>query len=321
MEERQFHLPDQETHFISGHALGKLLRRADGNATLVYLYILQKKGKLCIAGAMESLRLSEQEVYDAISVLSTLGLLSGAGQSRKQQEPLEVEEIPQYTVADIEQTMQSDPPFSSLVKEVGGILGKVLTTPDLNALMGIYLHLGLPPEVIYQLVSHLNREHQDKYGIGKHPTMRGIEKMAYLWARDGILTLDAAMAHIDRRRAQQSQIGQMKKALDLKQDKLTPTQEKYLYHWLEMGFDIEAIALAYDKTVVATGKLNWNYCNSILTNWRQKNIYTLDAIEKAEGGDRQMGKKATKKQVTQSSAPDRQEIARRQRLLDQMDGK
>ncbi|MCL2828449.1 MAG: DnaD domain protein [Oscillospiraceae bacterium] len=320
MEEKQFHLPDQDNHFISGHALGKLLRRADGDATLVYLYILQQKGNLSVPGAMEALRLSEQAVYAAISVLSTLGLLAGGGAAGKQRKAaLEREETPQYTAAEIEQNIRTDTSFSALVKEVGGILGKVLTAPDLSILMGIYHHLGLPPEVIYQLVSHLTREHQEKYGEGKYPTMRGIEKIAYLWARDDIKTLDTAMAHIDRRREQQSQIGRMKKVLDIKQDKLTPTQEKYLFYWLDMGFDLEVIALAYDKTVVATGKLSWNYLNSILTNWHQKNLHTVDAIEQTEGKSRPPGKKPAMKK--QTNVPDRQEIARKQQLLDRMDGK
>ena len=316
MDNRRFHLPDTQNHFISGHAMEKLLRRADGNAALTYLYILRQNGVCNVAEAMEALRLSEQEVYDAVGVLATLGLISGSDTSPPEQKraPPEAEELPQYTASEIEREMGGDPAFASLVKEIGSVLGKILTAPDLNILMGMVRHLGLPPEVIYQLVCHLTKEHRARYGEGKSPTMRGIEKIAYIWARDGVVTLDLAMAHIDQREKRQSELGRMKKVMDIRQDKLTPTQEKYMYAWLEMGFDIEVIARAYDKTVVATGSLKWNYMHAILKQWHEKGLHTIDAVDGGEGS------RAPKKQHKEKDAlaPDRDEVARRRRLLDQM---
>ena len=324
MEKKRFHLPDQESHTISGHALTKLLRRADGNATLLYLYILQQHGALN-DDAMESLRLSERELSEAIRTLTDLGLVSGHKARRtaddgekeaKPQELPEAEELPQYAAAEIEREMSTDAAFSALVKAVGGMTGKILTAPELNTLMGIYRHLGLPPEVIYQLVSHLTKEHRARYGEGKSPTLRGIEKVAYIWARDGIVTLDAAMSHIARREQTQSDLGQLKKVLDLPRDKaLTPTQEKYLFRWMEMGFDLAVIARAYDKTVVSTGSLKWPYLNAILSDWHKKDLLTAESLEIAEPGGKSGRKPAAK---PPSNAPDRQEIERKRRLLNEM---
>ena len=319
MEERQFRLPDQENYFISGHALSKLLRRADGDAALLYLYILQQNGRLDLSGAMGFLKMKEQDIHDALGVLASLALVSGTGSSsfEKTEDKPEKEELPQYSAAEIKQEISADSSFGALIKEVEGILGKILTAPDLNILMGIYRHLGLSTDVIYQLVSHLTREHREKYGPGKNPTLRGIEKIAYIWAKNDITTLDAAMSHIQRREMQRSQIGQLKKAMDLKQDKLTPTQEKYLFTWLEMGFEPEAVALAYDKTVVATGKLQWNYMHAILSKWHEKNLHTQDAVDEAEGSRKSTPTGGTHAANTQNT-PDRQEIARKRRLLEQM---
>ena len=319
MDERRYHLPDQQNHFISGNAMEKLLRRADANAGLMYLYILQQEGKISVEGAVAALRLSEDAVYDALAVLASLGLVSGSAaktQREQRREMPDVEELPQYTAAEIEREMGADKAFASLVKEVSAVLGKILTAPDLNILMGLVRSLGLPPEVVYQLVCHLTKEHRDRYGAGKCPTMRGIEKIAYYWARDGIVTLDLAMAHIDRRAQQQSQIGRMKVVMDLRQDKLTPTQEKYMFDWLGMGFDVEVIASAYDKTVVATGGLKWNYMHAILKNWHEKGLHTQEDIDKGDGRKGQV--KRPKAEL--SNAPDRDEIARKRKLLDQMNG-
>ena len=326
MEERLFYLPDQENHFISGHALEKLLRRADGGAALLYLYFLRQKGRLDLSGAMEALRLTEQEVHQAVGVLASLGLVSGSGVSSPEKkrdlpEKPEREELPQYTAAEIKREIDEDAAFRALVKEVEGILGKILTAPDLNILMGIYRHLGLSPEVIYQLVSHLTKEHREKYGLSKNPTLRGIEKVAYIWSRNEIITLEAAMHHIQRREMQRSQIGQLKKALDLKQDKLTPTQEKYIFTWLDMGFTLEVIALAYDKTVVATGKLQWNYMHAILSKWHEKGLHTLEAVDKTEGrrpNNKPTSSKSARAKEAPQITPDRQEIARKLRLLEQI---
>jgi len=316
MDERRFHLPDQQNYFISHSAMEKLLRRADGNATLVYLYILEQQGKFSLQGVMETLRLSEQAVYDAVSVLKTLGLVSGGMDKApaKSQAAPEREERSEYSAAEIEREIQTDSAFGALVKEMSSLLGKIPTAADLNILMGIYRDLGLPPDVIYQLISHLTKEHRAKYGAGKSPTLRGIEKIAYIWARNEINTLDRAMAHIERREQQQSAIGQMKKVMDIKQDKLTETQEKYIYSWLDMGFEAEVIAIAYDKTVVQAGRMNWNYMHAILKDWHEKKLHTPDAISEAAGA------RSPKKQAkTQAPlAPDRDEIARRRKLLDQM---
>ena len=316
MDERRFHLPDQQNYFISSSAMEKLLRRADGSATLVYLCILEQKGAFSLHGVMETLRLSEQEVYDAISVLKTLGLVSGGLEksATKKQDMPEREELPQYTAAEIEREINSDSAFSALVKEMSNILGKIPTAADLTILMGIYRDLGLPPEVIYQLITHLTKEHRAKYGAGKSPTLRGIEKIAYIWTRNEINTLERAMAHIERREQQQSAIGRMKKVMDIKQDKLTETQEKYMYTWLDMGFDVEVIATAYDKTIVQANRMNWNYMHAILKDWHEKKYHTGDALRDAEGS------RSPKKQSKEKAplAPDRDEIARRRKLLDQM---
>jgi len=317
--EKHFHLPDQENHFISSHALNKLLKRADGNASLAYLYILQQRGSLNISDAMQALRFSEQEVFEAVRVLVSLGLVSGSdakGLTERPQELPEREELPQYDAADIQQEMTTDASFRALTKATEGILGRILTGPDLNTLLGIYRHLGLPPEVIYQLVSHLTKEHRARYGEGKSPTLRGIEKIAYIWARDDITTLDAAMSHIAARERAQTEIGRLKKVLDLKQDKLTPTQEKYLFRWLDMGLAPEVIAKAYDKTVVSTGSLKWPYLDAILTDWQRKGLHTIDAVDSAEGGG-SLGKRPLAK-PQQQNVPTQEEIERKRRLLDGM---
>ena len=54
--------------------------------------------------------------------------------------------------------------FRLLTAEVERRLGKKLTTPDLCLLLGLYDHVGLPPDVIYLLVCHCAQRLADRYG-------------------------------------------------------------------------------------------------------------------------------------------------------------
>ena len=321
MNEKTFSLTDLERHYISAHAMDKLLCQADATACLVYLYILKRRGNFSLVEAMQNLSLSEQKVYDALGVLSKLGLLSSSDLALQKAPPppplLEQEELPQYSASEIEGEMGRDAVFRTLVKEVGCVLGKILTAPDLNILMGLYQHLGLPPEVIYQLVSHLTIEHQETYGEGRRPTLRGIEKIAYLWAQDEIITLEAAMEHISKRKTQKEKITQVKKLLCLRQDKLTPTQEKYIHQWLDMGFELEVLAQAYDRTMVQTGQLKWPYMNGILNNWHKENLKTQTDIEQK---DKRPGRVRKKGEQITDATPDPEDLLYLQNFLHHMKG-
>jgi hypothetical protein len=45
------------------------------------------------------------------------------------------------------------------------------------------------------------------------------------------------------------------------------------------GFGPEAVALAYDKTVMKCHELKWPYCNGILKRWHEKDLHTVEEIE------------------------------------------
>ena len=53
--------------------------------------------------------------------------------------------------------------------------------------------------------------------------------------------------------------------------------------WQEMGFQPEAVALAYDKTVMNCREFKWPYCNGILKKWHAAGLHTAEEIE---AGDR-----------------------------------
>jgi DnaD/phage-associated family protein len=72
------------------------------------------------------------------------------------------------------------------------------------------------------------------------------------------------------------------KTLQIQGRNLTPGEEKYARKWLEMGFPMESVAIAYDRTCVNTGGMNWKYINKILTRWYEAGLLTPEQIEKGD---------------------------------------
>jgi hypothetical protein len=53
-----------------------------------------------------------------------------------------------------------------------------------------------------------------------------------------------------------------------------------------MGFDDDVISMAYERTCLNTGGLNWAYMNKILLRWQEQGLRTAEAIQ---SGDRKGG--------------------------------
>ena len=72
------------------------------------------------------------------------------------------------------------------------------------------------------------------------------------------------------------------RALQMGERKPSPSEEKYLIAWQEMGFQPEAVALAYDKTVLKCHEMRWPYCNGILKRWHEAGLHTPEEIQQGD---------------------------------------
>lgn len=204
--------------------------------------------------------------------------------------------------------------FSSLTSAVEEKLGKKLTTPDIAILLGLYDQLGLPADVIYLLVNFCSERTVQRYGEGRRPTLRQIEKEGYTWARLGLLTQESAAGYIKKYQRSREALPRMMRLLRLGDRQPAPSEERYLLAWEGMGFDDAAIELAYDKTVVKCKELKWPYMNKILNSWHEKGLHTIAQVQ---SGDRPVGKRASaSRQGSDSSA--KEDIARMEKYLQQL---
>lgn len=268
---------------ISEQSAEALIEKGSGLAALLYLQ-MRLRGEFSLTAAAGELRRSEQEISAAAMELREMGLL-------KAERPLESCEMPEYSAADIVSRAERDGLFEGLVDAVQSALGKLLSTADLRSLFGIYDHLGLPAEVIMLLVTHCIETYRETHGEGRMPTMRYIEKEAWFWAGQEILSLESAEEHIRYEKEKKSRLFRTASLLQIKGRELSPTERRYIDTWLDMGFEPEALAVAYDRTVIGTGKLAWRYMDKIVRSWHEKGLHSENEV--LSGDPRQSKKPRT----------------------------
>ena len=266
---------------ISEAAADRLLTSGDGDAALLYIYILRNGGKLNITAADRQLNMNGRAAAAARS-LQSMGLIKGGAQE-PQKEPSKPlikpgDKLPEYSSEDAKNAVRNDPQFAALVTEVQAVLGNLLTSSGLMELLGFYDYLGLPPDVILLLVAHCVEEHEKKYGADKRPTMRAVRSEAYKWAEKGVFSLEAANEYIKASERAKKRKAEIRRILGLQDRSPSPTEERCITEWAEAGYSDELISAAYDKTVLNTGRMVWKYMDSILKSWEQKGLKTMDEV-------------------------------------------
>lgn len=250
----------------------KLLGAASGDAALLYLYI--KAGNDPV-DAQKALRMTDSRFSCAGATLRQLGLW----EVQKQQ--FIPGERPAYSEQDVMRAMDGDKDFRSLYGEVQRLLGRTLNTEELKILLGFVRYLGLSGEVVSVLICYCKERAREK-GHLRNPSLRTIEKEAYAWAEKGIDSMEEAAAYISAQNFRRSQLGQLMRILQIHGRNLTPGEEKYAGQWLNMGFSEDALAMAYDRTCMNTGNMNWAYMNKILVRWHEAGIHSAEDVKKCD---------------------------------------
>jgi DnaD/phage-associated family protein len=270
---------EEQSLVLPHSAVERLVQAGDGDAALLYLLLMREATAVTPETLMRRLRWSELRLAAAETALQQMGLLQAAAE-RMPPEPAEERQV--YTTADVAQMLQLDEQFRMLVPQTEEKLGKRLKTADLQILAGLYDDLGFSADVLYLLVNHCVTRAEKRYGLGRRPTMRQIEKEAYYWARLGIFTQEAAAEYLKKCAERDEQIQHYMYALGLGNRRAVETEERYIRSWIDMGFTVDAVALAYDKTVIYKKELNWRYLNGILRRWHEKGWHTAEEINRGD---------------------------------------
>ena len=254
---------------ISQTDLRKLLSAANPDGALLYLYLQSGKP---LETAEKELNMNGSRVCCAAAMLRQLGLLP-------EERPVHVApgERPAYTDEDVCNVMGYDPAFKGLYEEVQRLLGRSLNTEEIKILLGFVRYLGLDYDVISILVSYCKAKAERK-GRKRRIGLLAIEKEAYAWAEKGIDTIEEAAAFIQMQNLRESKIGKLKQILQIYGRNLTAAEERYANSWVDIGMEEEALAMAYERTCLNTGGLNWAYMNKILQRWHSQGLHTAEEI-------------------------------------------
>lgn len=266
-----------ESVAIASADVRKLLSAASGDAALLYIYL--KSGNP-LENAGTALNLSAARLSCAAATLRQLGL-----HSEEKQRHIIVGERPSYSEQDVLEAAGRDNEFESLRGEVQRLLGRNLNVEELKILLGFIRYLGMPVDVISVLVCYC-KDRARQRGSLRNPSLRTIEKEAYHWAEQGIDTMEEAAAYIQSQNVRNSRLSRLMGQLQIRGRSLTAAEERLASSWLEMGFEEEVISMAYERTCLHTGGLNWNYMNKILQRWHEAGLHTADQVR---NGDRKPG--------------------------------
>ena len=262
---------------VSQNDMRKLLSAASPDAALLYLYLGAGNRQ---ENAEKDLNLNASRLSCALATLRQLGLLMDERVSH-----IAPGERPSYSERDVLDAMDTDNSFRALYGEVQRLLGRSLNTEELKILLGFIRYLGMGPEVISVLVCYCKERARQK-GSLRNPSLRTIEKEAYAWAERGIDSVEEAAAFIQTQNVRNSRLYKLMNLLQIRGRSLTAAEERYAQSWMDMGVEDELIAMAYERTCLNTGGLNWAYMNKILQRWSEQGFHTAEDVR---GGDRKTG--------------------------------
>lgn len=174
----------------------------------------------------------------------------------------------EYTLDEIKE-FRKNPDISELFFIIETYLKHTLSSTDTNMVLYWLDELHFSTDLVEYLV---------EYCITKgHSSLRYINKVALGWADAGIKTVDQAK---DDAAAHSQIYYSVMKALGITGRNLVDSEVSLINKWVgEYGFDMELVKAACSKTISAIQKPSFEYTDSILTNWRKKDVHTLKDVE------------------------------------------
>lgn len=270
---------DQPNIVLPAQQADRLIGRGDGDAALLYLCLLRADRGVTAQELQRRLKWSQLRLHAAETALQELGLIDRPPEQKPPEPP---QERPVYTADDLTDLLTGDAGFRMLVPQTEEKLGKRLKTADLQILAGLYDDLGLPADVIYLLVCHCVTRSEERYGPGRRPTLRQIEKEGYHWAQRGLFDQESASQYLRDWNVRRSAMSRYMQVLGLGDRRPVESEERYIADWMDKGFPPETVALAYDKTVFYKKELNWRYLNGILRRWHENGWHTEEEVRQSD---------------------------------------
>jgi DnaD/phage-associated family protein len=177
---------------------------------------------------------------------------------------------PTYTDAQIEALTNTDE-IKWLLNIIEIYLERLLKPTDIQLILYLYESLGFSRDLILYLY---------EYCVSKNKKNASyIEAVALSWAEEGIDTVEKAESNTVM---YNSNYNAVNKAFGLNRAP-GAVEKQYINKWMSTySLPIEVIVESCNRTILRTGKPDFNYADKILENWSKKGVKQLNDIKKLD---------------------------------------
>lgn len=314
---------------LDNEFIDRYMVRANGEYVKVYLLLLrhmnQSSGCLSVSELADLLECTEKDVLRALRYWKSEGLLDylddtpddpapnntvrssvPASELHDEQSGYMTSSIPAGSVSDystpasttnIQQyrSRKERAEFKELLFVAEQYLGKTLSATDIDQITYFYDTLNMSAELIEYLIEYCVEN--------GHKSMHYINKVALSWHEENITTVNLAKTSSF---LYNKNCYCVLNAYGIKGRGPAASEIAYIRKWSEeYGFALEVILEACDRTMNAIHQPSFDYTDSILKRWKDKNVRQLkdiDAVDADYRKEKERAKELAKERKKQQQA-------------------
>ncbi|MBO5460461.1 MAG: DnaD domain protein [Ruminococcus sp.] len=308
---------------IANDFIDNYMAKANGEFVKVYLFLLRHKDNpdltLTPPAIADCLNLTENDILRALRYWESEGLLnlehlntspSSLAKGNGVPEPVKQK---QAAEPPIKRGLSTDPAkvqkdLKSLLFIAEQYLGKTLSKTDVDAITYFYESLGMSADLIEYLIESCVEN--------GHTSIHYIQKVAISWSDAGVLTKEQAKQHST---TYNKNCYTVLNAFGIKNRGPAASELAFIRKWTEeLGFSLEIIQEACNRTIAVTHQPSFEYADSILENWKKNKVHYLRDIAALDAAF-QKEKNSRKTPVSRQQAPQQKNLNNFERRTYDMD--
>lgn len=271
-----------DTTVLENKFIDQYMAKANGEYVKVYLLLLRHlnmpTGTLTVSRIADLLELTEKDVIRALDYWKEQGLLdyersANAAPAISAEVPLPAVQAPAPAVPSIQQ-YKNRKEFRELLFVAEQYLGKTLSTTDVDTLTYFYETLHMSSDLIEYLIEYCVEN--------GHKSMHYIQKVGLSWHERQITTVEEAKSGT---LLYNRNCYSVLNAFGIKGRAPAASELAYIKKWNEeYGFSLDIIVEACHRTINTIHQPSFDYADSILKNWLEKDVHHLKDIRTLDEG-------------------------------------
>ena len=296
------------TTVLENEFIDRYMPMANGEYVKVYLLLLRHmnrtEGILSVSEMADILECTEKDIRRALKYWKNMDLVDYHEQSETDEPPVSSHtpsaatasdalpdaDTPPASVPNIQQYRERKE-FKELLFVAEQYLGKTLSSVDIDTITYFYDTLHMSAELIEYLIEYCVEN--------GHKSMHYIQKVALSWSEQKLTTVSAAKASAV---LYNKNCYSILNAYGIKGRAPAAAETAYIKKWNdEYGFSLDIILEACNRTMNTIHQPNFEYTDTILKNWADKQVRCRKDIDSLDA-DFQKEKERRKKPAVKPAA-------------------